>query len=187
MAVLALRKEQAKNLFLLLMLSNGTPMFMAGDEFLQKQGGGNNPYNQDNQTTWLDWSRHRFMNDHYEFIKKVIAFRKAHPSLGRSRFWRSDVRWYGTDGAIDMSAESHSMAFFLSGKSLGDQDLYVMVNAHWESKEFKFMEAGPWFRMVVTNLPPPDDFATAPGAAKHLTLYCFSSVCSRFPAIDGIL
>ena len=50
-----LRKRQVKNFCALLFLSNGTPMFRAGDEFLQTQHGNNNPYNQDNETTWLDW------------------------------------------------------------------------------------------------------------------------------------
>jgi glycogen operon protein len=54
--VLTLRRRQVKNFFTLLMLANGTPMFCAGDEFLNTQGGNNNPYNQDNETTWLDWS-----------------------------------------------------------------------------------------------------------------------------------
>jgi glycogen operon protein len=53
--VVALRKRQAKNLLCLLLLANGTPMLRAGDEFLQTQGGNNNPYNQDNETGWLDW------------------------------------------------------------------------------------------------------------------------------------
>ena len=52
-----MRKRQAKNLCCLLMLANGTPMFRMGDEFLQTQGGNNNPYNQDNETSWLDWRR----------------------------------------------------------------------------------------------------------------------------------
>ena len=54
-----LRKQQVKNFFCLLMLSNGTPMFRMGDEFLHTQRGNNNPYNQDNETTWLDWARPR--------------------------------------------------------------------------------------------------------------------------------
>ena len=54
--VMALRKQQIKNFCCLLFLSNGTPMFCAGDEFMNTQGGNNNPYNQDNETTWLDWS-----------------------------------------------------------------------------------------------------------------------------------
>ena len=57
--VIALRLRQAKNLCCLLLLANGIPMFSAGDEFLQTQGGNNNPYNQDNPTTWLDWGRLR--------------------------------------------------------------------------------------------------------------------------------
>ena len=156
--VLELRKRQAKNLFILLMLSNGTPMFVAGDEFLQTQGGNNNPYNQDNQTTWLDWSRLEHMQEHFAFVKKAIAFRKAHPSLARSRFWRADVKWYGANGGVDFGASSHTLAFFLSGKSVGDRDLYVMINSHWESNEFTFMEPGPWNRVVDTSLKPPLDF-----------------------------
>ena len=64
-AVMALRKRQAKNFFCLLMLANGVPMFAAGDEFLQTQRGNNNPYNQDNETTWLDWSRMERHADHF--------------------------------------------------------------------------------------------------------------------------
>ena len=94
-AVMALRKQQAKNLFCLLLLANGVPMFAAGDEFLRTQRGNNNPYNQDNETTWLDWSRKEAHADHFRFVKRMIAFRKSHPTLGRSRFWRDDVRWYG--------------------------------------------------------------------------------------------
>ena len=71
-------------------------MLRAGDEFLQTQGGNNNPYNQDNATSWLDWDRLRVNQDVFRFFRSMIGFRKAHPSLGRSRFWREDVRWYGT-------------------------------------------------------------------------------------------
>ena len=55
LVVLALRKRQIKNYCSLLFLSNGTPMFAAGDEFMRTQGGNNNPYNQDNETSWIDW------------------------------------------------------------------------------------------------------------------------------------
>ena len=83
-AVMTLRKRQAKNLFCLLLLANGVPMFGAGDEFLRTQGGNNNPYNQDNETTWLDWSRKELHADHFRFAKRMIAFRKSHPSIGRA-------------------------------------------------------------------------------------------------------
>src|SRR5437762_2948501 len=82
--VIALRKRQAKNLLCLLLLANGTPMLRAGDEFLQTQSGNNNPYNQDNATTWLDWNRLESHADVFRFTRLMIAFRKAHPSLCRS-------------------------------------------------------------------------------------------------------
>ena len=65
-AVLAFRKRQIKNSCCLLFLSNGTPMFRAGDEFLNTQHGNNNPYNQDNETTWLDWEKLR--ENHVTFL-----------------------------------------------------------------------------------------------------------------------
>lgn len=110
--VMELRKRQAKNFCCLLLLANGTPMFRAGDEFLQTQGGNNNPYNQDNATSWLDWDRLRTNHDVFRFFRCMIAFRKAHPSLGRSRFWREDVRWYGTGPTVVMGPESRTLAYY---------------------------------------------------------------------------
>src|SRR5207247_2171929 len=134
--VIALRKRQAKNLLCVLLLANGTPMLRAGDEFLQTQNGNNNPYNQDNATTWLDWNRLESHADVFRFTRLMIAFRKAHPSLCRSRFWREDVRWYGVGPAVDLSDDSRSLAFCLSGASQGDDDLYVMANAYGAALEF---------------------------------------------------
>ena len=79
-AVMDLRQRQAKNFFCLLLLANGVPMFAAGDEFLRTQRGNNNPYNQDNETSWLDWSCIERHADFHRFAKRMIAFRKAHPS-----------------------------------------------------------------------------------------------------------
>jgi pullulanase/glycogen debranching enzyme len=67
-------------------LSNGTPMFRAGDEFLQTQTGDPNPYNIDSPKTWLDWSRLDASRDVFRFFQLMINFRKSHPSLGRSMF-----------------------------------------------------------------------------------------------------
>ncbi|GKS56992.1 glycogen debranching enzyme [Nitrospira sp.] len=157
--VLALRKQQIKNFCCLLLLANGTPMFCAGDEFMHTQGGNNNPYNQDNDTTWLDWDRLVQHRDIFRFFKGMIAFRKAHPSLGRSRFWREDVRWHGVGPDPDRAYHSHSLAFFLSGASQGDHDLYVMINAYWEPLPFLIQEGQPgeWRRVIDTSLPSPAD------------------------------
>jgi isoamylase len=156
-----LRRQQVKNFCCLLFLSNGTPMFRAGDEFLNTQLGNNNPYNQDNEIGWLDWSQLRSNKDIFQFFKKMIAFRRNHPSLGRSRFWREDVSWYGVGPTVDLSHDSHSLAFCVHGASQGDDDIYVMINAYWEELEFNVQEgtAQEWKRIVDTALPSPDDFS----------------------------
>jgi len=159
--VLALRRKQVKNFCCLLMLSNGIPMFRAGDEFLNTQYGNNNPYNQDNTTGWLDWSQLQTNQDIFRFFKGMIAFRKQHPSLSRSRFWREDVDWYGVGEKADLSYDSRSLAFCLHGASQGDDDIYVMINAYWEELEFHIQEgaARDWVRIVDTALASPDDFS----------------------------
>ena len=93
-----------KNFFALMMLSNGVPMIVAGDEFANTQHGNNNPYNQDNETTWLDWDRLTTNRELFDFVKGMIALRKSRRSIARSRFWRDDVQWFGTTGAPDLSA-----------------------------------------------------------------------------------
>jgi glycogen operon protein len=158
-AVLALRKRQAKNFCALLMLANGIPMFHAGDEFLQTQGGNNNPYNQDNPTAWLNWDRRNLFPDVFRFFRLMIAFRRAHPTLGRSRFWRDDVRWYGVGPQVDMADHSHSLAYALHGATVGDRDLYVMISAYHEPLTFAIQEGQPgdWLRVVDTARESPDD------------------------------
>ena len=160
-AVLALRRKQVKNFCCLLFLSNGTPMFRAGDEFLNTQFGNNNPYNQDNETGWLDWKQLQANGDIFRFFKNMIAFRKSHPTLSRSRFWREDVAWYGVGPGVDLSHDSRSLAFCLHGVSQGDDDIYVMINAYWEDLEFEIQEgtAQEWRRIVDTAQPSPDDFS----------------------------
>ncbi len=159
--VLALRRKQVKNFCCLLLLSNGIPMFRAGDEFLSTQFGNNNPYNQDNETSWLDWSQLEANQDIFRFFKSMIAFRKAHPSLCRSRFWREDISWYGVEATVDLSADSRSLAFCLHGASQADDDIYVMINAYWEALRFRIQEGEPrnWLRIVDTNLASPADFS----------------------------
>src|SRR5208282_1193261 len=120
------------------MVSNGTPMFCAGDEFMNTQHGNNNPWNQDNETTWLDWN----------LLKKNGDI---------CRFWREDVSWYGTSGQVDLDCLSHSIAFCLRGGSQQDRDIYVMINAYWEDLNFQIQEGGvgDWMRVADTSMPSP--------------------------------
>ncbi len=167
--VLKRRKQQIKNFFSLLMLSNGTPMFCAGDEFMNTQQGNNNPYNQDNEISWLNWDLQQQNRDIFRFFKQMIAFRKAHPSLGRSRFWREDVHWYGVGPEVDASYHSRTLAYSLHGASQGDQDIYVMINAYWQDLPFTIQEgrADEWQRVVDSSRESPDDIVE-PGNEQHL-------------------
>ncbi|HUL50968.1 MAG TPA: isoamylase [Candidatus Nitrosotalea sp.] len=185
--VLALRRQQAKNFCALLMLANGIPMIVAGDEFLNTQQGNNNPYNQDNEMTWLDWARLEQNREIFRFFKLMIAFRKAHPSIGRHTFWREDVTWYGTRGQADIGSESRHLAFHLSGAPVDDDDLYVMINGHWENHSFAVQAGNPaeWLRVVDTARPGPDDIVE-PGResklkAAHYQVSARSVVVLRSP------
>ena len=66
-------------LFLLLLLSQGTPCILAGDEFGNTQDGNNNVYCQDNETAWLNWGRQKSYEDLFRFVKRLIALRKSNP------------------------------------------------------------------------------------------------------------
>jgi glycogen operon protein len=156
--VIALRERQAKNLIALLLLSNGTPMLRAGDEFLHTQAGNNNPYNQD-EPTWLDWRRRDRHAGFWRFVQQMIAFRKQHRSLARSRFWRDDVRWYGPRGVVELARPA--IAWCLRGASQGDADLYVMVNATSAPVSFVVQDDGAWRVAVDTSRPTPEDIELA--------------------------
>ena len=121
--VVTLRKRQIKNFCCVLMLAAGVPMLVAGDEFMNTQRGNDNPYNQDGEIVWLDWRRLDANPDIFRFFKNMIAFRKAHPSIGRNTFWNDDVRWHGVSTHPDLSYSSHTLAFFLRGGRFQDSDV----------------------------------------------------------------
>ena len=157
--VAALRKRQIKNFCSLLMIANGAPMLVAGDEFMNTQRGNDNPYNEDGELVWLDWRRLGGNPDIFRFFKTMIAFRKAHPSIGRSTFWDDDVRWHGVTADPDESYNSHTLAFLLRGGRLQDADIYAMINCYWEDLAFTVQEgrADEWLRVVDTSLDSPKD------------------------------
>ncbi|MCR4332769.1 MAG: hypothetical protein NUV34_08745, partial [Sulfuricaulis sp.] len=115
---------------------------------------------QNNEVGWIDWDRLHANPDMFRFFKLMIAFRKAHPSLARSRFWRDDVRWYGVAHDTDLASHSHSLAFALHGASQQDIDIYVMINAYWQGLTVEIQEgvANAWRRVVDTSLDSPFDF-----------------------------
>ena len=115
----------------------------------------------------MNWDRLAANQDIFRFFKGMIAFRKAHPSVGRSTFWNRqnpDVQWYGVGANTDQSDSSHSLAYSLKGASLGDADLYVMINAYWDALPFTVQEgqASDWRVAVDTSRQSPNDIF-APG------------------------
>lgn len=173
--VMRLRKKQAKNLFTVLMLSNGIPMFRMGDEFLHTQKGNNNPFNQDNEISWLDWTRKNQFDGFFSFCKNSIALRKAHPTFSRGSFWNNDIQWYGTDGGqSDISYFSRTLAYLLKGTSINDDDFYVMINCYWEPLEFKLsFTTDGWRKIVDTSLEPPDDIINFENGVPIADAVCF--------------
>ena len=122
---------QAKNFVALLMLANGLPMIVAGDEFLHTQHGNNNPYNQDNEITWLDWSRLEQHREVFRFFKLTIAFRKSHPCIGRPTFWRMSP-WHGVDGAVDSAGSRGASPTCCAVRRSTTMTSTQMINGHWE-------------------------------------------------------
>jgi glycogen operon protein len=168
--VLALRRRQVRNFMCLLMLSNGSPMFCAGDEFLTTHRGNNNPYNQDNEINYLDWELLETNQDIFRFVRGMIEFRKSHQSIARSQYWREDIHWFGArDKVVDFSPGGQTLAYCLHGASLNDDDIYVMVNAGANEVRFQIQEGNPsdWLMVADTNLPSPFDFVE-PGDRKSL-------------------
>jgi len=128
-SVRALRMQQMQNAFVLLILSAGIPMFVAGDEFANTQDGNNNPYNQDNQITWLDWDRPAQFAELTQFVRTLIALRRSHGD--------GDVILHGVDADPDLGSTSHSIAWERG-------DLYAIANVWWEPLEFGIHAPGEW-------------------------------------------
>ncbi len=170
-AILAPRARQARNLIATLLVSQGVPMLLGGDEILRTQGGNNNAWCQDNEISWVDWTLARANADFLRFVKHLIALRKRHHVLRRRSFFEARegqppaIVWHGLEpGRPDFSAAGHALAFALDGRRGDrpevDRDLYVAMNAHREPREFRVPAAPtgrPWRRAVDTALPSPDD------------------------------
>lgn len=146
----ALRQRQMKNAVALLMVSQGVPMILMGDEVGRSQQGNNNTYCHDNELNWLDWSLLGTNDRLFQFFARCTAFRQAHPVLRNRDHFRNadyvgsgyaDITWHGTKAwNADWSESSRTLAFMLCGKhakegTVTDNYIYVAMNtdylAHW--------------------------------------------------------
>lgn len=178
-AIVQLRERQKRNLMATTILSLGTPMLLAGDEFGHTQHGTNNAYAQDNETTWLDWTSQsadgRALRD---FTRKLIAIRKTFPILHRTRFPVGiyneeldvkDVTWLSPDGnemGIAQWEDGNARCFgmLLDGRAQrtgirrrgSDATLLLVYNAHHDVVNFVLpdvSEGQGWLCIVDTNQP----------------------------------
>jgi isoamylase len=167
--VLALRRRQQRNFLATLLLSQGTPMICGGDEIGRTQGGNNNAYCQDNETSWYDWELDAERRALLRFVQRTIRVYREHPALQRSKFFKgrkirgSDVRdimWFRPDG-VEMTDEdwqnpgTQSLGMFLAGRGvddvddegrpIADDDLLLVLNGSAVAVEFVLpaFRAGP--------------------------------------------
>jgi glycogen operon protein len=131
--VIALRDRQRRNLITTLLISQGCPMLLSGDEMGHTQGGNNNAYCQDNEISWLDWAN--VDEDMLAFTRRVIALRAAQPVLHRQRFFsgqvgrgvrRKDIAWFRRDGQEMQdrhwgNAKRQSLGALLNGELIPDR------------------------------------------------------------------
>jgi isoamylase len=149
--IVALRARLKRTLLATLLLSQGVPMLLAGDELGRSQGGNNNAYCQDNETSWLDWSAAD--EDLCDFVARLVALRRRHPALRRNRWLEGrpvaagdrDVVWLSREGTEmttgDWQARRHSFGFLLGATAPGEEAFLVLLNGEAHAVEF--------------TLPPP--------------------------------
>ena len=145
--ILALRRRQARNFLTILMLSQGVPMILSGDEMLRTKQGNNNSYCQNNALSWLDWGQLEANRPMFELVRALIRLRRRHPTLTRSRFLTGrpdagqdlpDIIWHGVglnDPAWD-DPSNRRLAFTLAGVTPEEPPLHVMLNMDREQAEF---------------------------------------------------
>ena len=154
--VQTLRNRMMKNALAVTLLSQGTPMLLAGDEFGRTKQGNNNAYCQDNEISWLDWSLVRKNKELLEFVKFLLVIRKEHPLFTMERMLREtdfigcgwpEISVHGTaPWQVDYSAYNRLAAYLYCGSYVRRADrtfednFYMMFNMHWEKHEFELPE-----------------------------------------------
>ncbi len=156
--ILRLRENQKRNFLATLLLSQGVPMILGGDELGRTQQGNNNAYCQDNEISWYDWGN--VDEDLFEFCSRLIRLRREHPGFRRRGWFQGrpihgskvdDIEWFTPDGVV-MSDEhwevgfAKSIGIFLNGDGIAslddrgnrikDDSFYLLINAHYEPLTF---------------------------------------------------
>lgn len=173
----AVRARQIRNLFTSLLLSQGVPMIVAGDELRRTQQGNNNAYCQDNEISWINWDLLKTNSDLHRFVRELIHFRKQQPTVRRRRFLTGevleesglpDVSWYSAYGtAVDWNGSDSALVCLLAANSQRKfdretqaRDVLILFNANPTAHEFLIPPAAKilkWGLFIDTAAEPPGD------------------------------
>jgi len=167
-----LRSRQQRNFLVTLFCSQGVPMLLAGDEISRTQGGNNNAYCQDNEVSWVDWSRAAGERDLLAFTERLAKLRRRHPVFRRRRFFRpGDIQWMTPTGQEMTESDwqagyAKSVAVLLDGGAISEPDprgcpvtdskFLLLFNAGAEPITFTLPEphlGGEWTVVVDTTAP----------------------------------
>jgi glycogen operon protein len=173
-----LRDKQRRNLMATLILSQGVPMILHGDEMLHSKNGNNNSYCQDNETSWINWNLDKSAENFLAFTRYLTLVWKEHPMLKRSNFLhgrnilvpgKKDVSWFLPDGKEFQECHwrdpnTRSFGILLAGEANDEKDdhgnrikddtLMILLNAFWEPVRFSFPQdfsSGPWTVILDTR------------------------------------
>ncbi|HVM93054.1 MAG TPA: glycogen debranching protein GlgX [Terriglobales bacterium] len=173
-----LRARQKRNILATLLLSQGVPMMLAGDEIGHTQQGNNNAYCQDNEISWISWDPAQMDTDLLAFVRRLIALRKDHPAFRRRNFFQgrnikgaevTDIAWLRPDGQQMTDDEwnqnfARSLCVSLSGEAVDevdergqhvrDENFLLLLNAHHEEIPFTLPPAAEnsgWIALIDTS------------------------------------
>jgi len=190
--IVSLRRRQARNITAILLLSQGVPMLLAGDEFSRTQQGNNNAYCQDNELSWVDWDQLDENKDLFRFFKLLTAFRKRHSCFRRKKFEVKLVKgmpqmsWHGKQlHKPDWSEQNKvvSLQYIMDYES-AEFSIFICFNA--DSKEHSvelphLPDQYKWHQKINTYRNPPEDILedgleTAAANQKKFKIKEFSAV-----------
>ena len=171
-----IRSQQVRNMLTSLLLSQGVPMMVSGDEARRTQKGNNNAYCQDDETSWFDWRLPEKNTALVRFVSALIEFRREQPTVRRTRFLTGspaagrqipDVSWYGPDGnPLDWSTGTLAMIAYIAAPGPDEdpegvgRDVIMMFNSTGQTRSFQLPTIGRgsrWYQFIDTAAVPPAD------------------------------
>ena len=193
-AVLALRRRQKRNLLASLLLSQGVPMILGGDELGRTQRGNNNAYCQDNEISWSDWNLDERRREFLAFVRRIVRLRREHPVFSRRRYVRADtltpeglkeIIWLNPEGREMTPSDWHQdfarcFGVYLAGAAIErrgrrgepirDSSFLLLLNAHHEAIAFQVAEilvGKPWTALLDTARDDPFQARPLPANGQY--------------------